>query len=590
MHLSDDQRRVLDCSVEIVSACPGAGKTRAIVARFLQQVDSLTRGVALISFTNAAVEEIIARLESREVFLSPHFVGTFDRFIHQFIVTPHVLRTARIMPKYLDTWMDLGGAEWLYLRDRSVPGAGIALSDFVRGADGSLSLSPSPSSATRVYIRTLQKAGVSLDPMLRRADAVIGGLLEKHIYDCDHARILALNILREVVDDPGPRRLVARFSEIIIDEFQDCSDIEYQIRACLAKLGVKVLVVADPDQGIYEFRNAKPRMFSTLVEGSASEVIVKLDHNYRSSEAICSLVSSVRALSPNIIVPSRDFCGSPVAPNVYVIIGTDSFKLNTFRKLSQKYEIDTDKRIVLAPTRKQAALLAGDLSANFETGYGHTGKLLAVLAKLRYEQFARARYKALSGFVDLILEMFDWKSIGLDQSTVEEKSEYLGLQHQAIRLCASKLVRESAKWYSISDVKPVVHEAVGFLVSNLAMQPIHSVAMKFQKPRENDWIQWKTAIELASVNGIRHSHIHGVKGAEFSAVLLHIPHKKIDGVDSGFTAWSSGVDSENRRVLYVGVSRAERLLAISIAKSKKKEIASILDRDGVPYKLIIEEA
>lgn len=587
MELSDEQQQVLGDAVEVVSACPGAGKTRAIVARFLQDVQSSTKGVALVSFTNAAVDEISARLKPYGDFPPPSFVGTFDRFVHQFIVTPYVLRTARVKPRYIDSWKDLGNADWLYLRDGSVQGKGIALFDFVPGIDGVISLSASPSADSRMYKRQLENAGVSLDSITARAKIAIDGLLAKHIYDCDHARILALNILNGTIADPGAERLAGRFSEIIIDEFQDCSDIEYKIREHLKALGIKVIVVADADQGIYEFRNAKPQMFSTLVADTGSEATVELNDNYRSSEAICSLVTSMRALSTSTVVPTRNFTGITVATKVYVLIGSESYKMRIFQTLAEEHDMSTADMIILAPTRKQAALLAGDVSMKFEKGFGDTGALLVVLAHLRYGQLSDQRTRALSSFTGLVLGMFDWASVQLERATIEEKLEHLGLQPEMLRLGLSKLVRSSSEWPSKDEAKTAIQAAISTLIGGLTMQPASSVNIKFPKPRDGDWVKWTTA-GLGTKVRVNHGHIHEVKGREFPAVLLHVPHENRNG-DSGFSSWLAESDSEARRVLYVGASRAERLLALSIAKSKKDDIISILERDGVPYELKIED-
>ncbi|MBY6385362.1 ATP-dependent helicase [Rhodococcus erythropolis] len=587
MELSDEQLRALDDDVEVVSACPGAGKTRAIISRFLQEINTSAKGVALVSFTNTAVDEISSRLSSHGKFRSPNFVGTFDRFVHQFIVTPYVLRTTHSRPRYVDSWMDLGNADWLYLRDRSVNGKGIPLSDFVSDADGVISLGSWPSAEGRMYARQLENAGVSIASVTARAKSLIDGLLAKHIYDCDHARILALKILEGTVDDPGPRRLSDRFSEIIIDEFQDCSDIEYRIRDRLKKLGVKVVVVADADQGIYEFRNAKPQMFSDLVKNTPSAAFVELNDNHRSSEVICALVSSMRSMSAESIKARRSFDSDPIAPKIYVLVGSDSYKQGVFRELSARYSIPAKDSIVLAPTRKQAARLAGDASTKFDKGYGSTGALLVLLARLRFGQLPHQRADSVASFTSLVLGLFDWAQVKLEAGAVDEKLEHLGLQHAALRLCLSSLVQYSSDWASRDDAKDAIHAAIIDVTSDLVMKP-SSVTMKFQKPREDDWGNW-TALGVEVKSDIAHSHIHGVKGKEYPAVLLHIPHENRDGENSGFNSWLMDVDSESRRVLYVGASRAERLLALSIAKTKKDEIISILERTNIPYECRIEE-
>lgn len=76
-----------------VRACPGAGKTRTLVerARHLLSNSADRRGVAFLSFTNAAAEELEARLRGFGILpspLFPSFIGTFDRFLWQFLIAP----------------------------------------------------------------------------------------------------------------------------------------------------------------------------------------------------------------------------------------------------------------------------------------------------------------------------------------------------------------------------------------------------------------------------------------------------------------------------------------------------------------------
>ncbi|MEU9111301.1 AAA family ATPase [Streptomyces sp. NPDC048483] len=84
------------------AACPGAGKTRAMVARFLKRTaEENRRGVALISFTNAAVEEARRHFGYQtDTLRAPHFVGAFDTIIHRFLVTPLYVKAFNQKPNY----------------------------------------------------------------------------------------------------------------------------------------------------------------------------------------------------------------------------------------------------------------------------------------------------------------------------------------------------------------------------------------------------------------------------------------------------------------------------------------------------------
>ena len=93
-------------------ACPGAGKTHQVVGRFLHRVnEEMRRGIALLSFSNSAVDEARTRCGTNvDVLRSPNFVGTFDSFIHRFITTPR-LNAVGVQPHYVEEWSQLSDTD-----------------------------------------------------------------------------------------------------------------------------------------------------------------------------------------------------------------------------------------------------------------------------------------------------------------------------------------------------------------------------------------------------------------------------------------------------------------------------------------------
>lgn len=117
--LTEDQQALVDAEDSLFAvACPGAGKTRAMVARFVKRTaEEPRRGIALISFTNAAVDEVRRRCGTQEEALrAPHFVGTFDTFIHRFIVTPLYVKAYR-KPNYVQSWTDVSATSFRLVPD-----------------------------------------------------------------------------------------------------------------------------------------------------------------------------------------------------------------------------------------------------------------------------------------------------------------------------------------------------------------------------------------------------------------------------------------------------------------------------------------
>ena len=89
-----------------VTACPGAGKTRLLTerARLLFQGLPQGRGLAFLSFTQAAVSEIEERLSIEELLptpVFPSFVGTFDSFVWQFLIAPFGIKGSADRPSLI---------------------------------------------------------------------------------------------------------------------------------------------------------------------------------------------------------------------------------------------------------------------------------------------------------------------------------------------------------------------------------------------------------------------------------------------------------------------------------------------------------
>ena len=114
-NLTDLQKKVAEHKGSaFITACPGAGKTHTIVGRvrnFLNCEES-RRGIALLSFSNATVDVFKERiidegLLSHPIF--PNFIGTFESFLWQFLITPFGIPEFEGQPKL---WEDKGRYEF----------------------------------------------------------------------------------------------------------------------------------------------------------------------------------------------------------------------------------------------------------------------------------------------------------------------------------------------------------------------------------------------------------------------------------------------------------------------------------------------
>ena len=103
MELTNEQKIFLDAEGKVVlCACPGSGKTFIVGKKLLKYLTDWKcpyQGIAVLSFTNVASEEVMRQaneLSENKVDTGfPHFVGTLDSFINNFIF----LRFWHLMPK-----------------------------------------------------------------------------------------------------------------------------------------------------------------------------------------------------------------------------------------------------------------------------------------------------------------------------------------------------------------------------------------------------------------------------------------------------------------------------------------------------------
>lgn len=83
------------------------------------------------------------------------------------------------------------------------------------------------------------------------------------------------------------------FSHIMIDEFQDTNASQYMLAKLLASKSKNICVVGDDDQSIYKFRGAEVKNLSTFKKDFSKTKVVRLEQNYRSTQNILNIADSV---------------------------------------------------------------------------------------------------------------------------------------------------------------------------------------------------------------------------------------------------------------------------------------------------------
>ncbi len=139
-------------------------------------------------------------------------------------------------------------------------------------------------------------AGMERGGPLERATALIGprylrALSDANAYDFDDLLLRPLAILR--ADAARAQRYQERYRYVMVDEYQDTNRTQYDLLLLLAKAHRNLAATGDPDQNIYAFRGADLRNILEFEEDFPEAKVVALDQNYRSTKTILAAANEL---------------------------------------------------------------------------------------------------------------------------------------------------------------------------------------------------------------------------------------------------------------------------------------------------------
>ncbi len=552
-----------------------------MVTRFLKRTaEEPRKGIGLISFTNAAVDEVRRRCGSdNEALRAPNFVGTFDSFLHRFIVTPLYTKHYKKPPRYVQSWKDAPTGSFRLLGPNQrdlIPGSEpIQMGWFDFDLNGRARLAKIPQRFGKVQTETLMSLKVQAED---EASDRFGHLIRAGTVTCEAGRILAGVWVR----DPKARQaigplLAARFSEVIVDEAQDCGEEELLVLGFLRSCGVRVVMVGDIDQSIYEFRSATPQAVSEFAK--ALPVQLELRDNFRSSPAISAFNNGLRS---GPLVEASSGKNATLSTPVHVL---EFSKLDEIApavlRIAEKYKLAATDLIVLSHAEAHSMKAAGVVDV--ESGTSKVLEIADAGFKLRSTDFdARARLKALEKVERSTLRLLtaDTKTghKGFDLIREELGIEARWLREFAVRISISLDAADKTRDAFAEEVRNVL-KAVDW--HHLDPPTARAIGSMYKAPSEK---AWGGIVHLRQSPLIPYSTVHGVKGLEFPGVVLIIPEApKSKATEEVLDAWESDLDTEARRVLYVAGSRAEELLMLAVHTSYSDRVAALLHAKGVPY-------
>jgi DNA helicase II / ATP-dependent DNA helicase PcrA len=577
---TDEQRAVIDSpSAVFVHACPGAGKTETIVGRVSALISSIAprRGLAVLSFTNAALEEFTRRcveVSLERVLRHPHYVGTFDAFVRHFLVLPGGLLGCDARPNIVDSWRTLGVEVRLQGR-RAFRGSGVSL-DLFDPETGRVDAEHIGVQALRNHVTQNQQA-------YERAAHTTRARLRRHgTLSAGDARVEACKKLRDAAWQRAlGAALHARFGEVLVDEGQDCTPQDIEILTWLRSLGVPITLVADPDQSIYEFRRSVPTELNAFRESYAPESRPRLTGNFRSSPPICGLAATLR--SDRVADRSVGETAQSVQPVVVCPYDGDvSPDIGEWaRTVLSGILGETATSVVLAHKRKSAQKAVGRDSP--DGGTSRIAALARAVAGFHSESVSlRARESALRVVEGLLLDFMG--RLGEHETPAQALTRH-AMNHRVMRRQALELLTSLPKHCPDDDASRqawIDTARRGCEALGLSCPATQTAARFLRNPPNRTWAH---GLRLRAEVEIQYSTVHEAKGKQFDAVILVIPPDRAPASHTTelFTAWENGTELEAKRVVYVAVTRARRLVVLAIPSAHLARCQTILQAARVSF-------
>lgn len=258
MRLNPDQyEAVTSTALDLcIVAGPGSGKTRVLIERIrhLVALGIDPKGIVVMTFTNAGAHELKTRLASYEIHV--RYVGTLHGFCFRLIQ-----RHGRAVGYRAGavTLLDEKAAKALMEECRVAMRRMITDKDLAAGASEDAQL------IHREYRHRLKRNNL-----------------------VDYNRVLEVGL--------SLVHLVEPISDLLLDEWQDSGEIDWQIADALPY--ERRAIVADPDQSIYAFRGARPDLVTHHAKSDGVATLL-LERNYRSAPVICDKASRLIAHNRN---------------------------------------------------------------------------------------------------------------------------------------------------------------------------------------------------------------------------------------------------------------------------------------------------
>jgi ATP-dependent DNA helicase UvrD/PcrA len=598
----------------LVLAGAGSGKTKVLTTRIARLVDQ--HGVdpdriLAVTFTNKAAGEMRGRV-TRLLGAAPTgmWIGTFHA-IGARLLRANAARAGRTANFTIyDEDDHLAVVKRLMERHRVSPKsfAPKAVAAAISDAKNAL-VTPDEYAALAMdtFARTVAPIFADLEGALRAANAM----------GFDDLLVLPVRILQSDADVLARYR--ARFQFILVDEYQDTNRAQYRFIQLLGGEHGNVCVVGDDDQSIYGWRGADIRNILDFEKDFPSAAVIRLEENYRSTPDILRVANAV-------IAPNTSRRGKTLRPT-----RSGGEKVTVAGALDDRDEADFVVEELLGRRRSAEGHALRDFavlyrtnaqSRSLEEAMRRHGVPYRLVGAVRF--YDRREIRDLMSYLKLIANPSDNEAFrravnvpkrGLGETSIEQlddrartagvsllvaaaRADFLEGLRPAARTALSEFAR------LIADFRArAVDASVDELLRDLVDAIRYGDALRAEGPEGEERLEnvrelVTGAAETVSDEGgevgltpldhflqraslvadldaldpdadaVTMMTLHNAKGLEFPVVF-------ITGLEDGLFPLARAFDDpplleEERRLLYVGVTRAEEKLFLTHARSRRR--------------------
>jgi ATP-dependent DNA helicase Rep len=277
----------------LVLAGAGSGKTRVItnkIAHLIRQCGYQPKHIAAVTFTNKAAREMKARVaqtlgrkEARGL-----MIATFHTLGLEIIKKEYEALGMKSNFSLFDTQDQMG-----LLKDLTHPWL----------EDDKILLQQLVSAISNWKNDLLSPAVVQVRSERDKLFVHCYGLYDAHLKACnvlDFDDLISLPTLLLQNNLEVRERWQNRLRYLLVDEYQDTNTSQYQMVKLLVGSRARFTVVGDDDQSIYSWRGARPQNLVLLNEDFPQLQVIKLEQNYRSSGRILKAANILIANNPHV--------------------------------------------------------------------------------------------------------------------------------------------------------------------------------------------------------------------------------------------------------------------------------------------------